>query len=63
MDDLVKFMLMKNQLTIVVLLDILAGGTSVSEALVCPENEHRMIISLDTSQMVKIIFLIVHSTQ
>ena len=27
----------------------------MSEALVCPENEHRMIISLDTSQMVKII--------
>ena len=28
------------------------GGTSVSGALLCPEEESRMIISLDTSQMV-----------
>jgi alkyldihydroxyacetonephosphate synthase len=28
------------------------GGTSVSEALTCPENEKRSILSLDTSQMV-----------
>ena len=30
------------------------GGTSVSEALICPEDETRMIVSLDTSQMVSI---------
>jgi len=30
----------------------LLGGTSVSGALECPENEKRMIVSLDTSQMV-----------
>lgn len=29
------------------------GGTSVSGALCCPENESRTIVSLDTSQMVK----------
>lgn len=28
------------------------GGTSVSGALLCPEEESRMIVSLDTSQMV-----------
>lgn len=31
--------------------DIL-GGTSVSGALECPAEERRMIVSLDTSQMV-----------
>ncbi|XP_046330946.2 alkyldihydroxyacetonephosphate synthase, peroxisomal-like [Haliotis rufescens] len=33
------------------------GGTSVSGALECPENEHRMIVSLDTSQMNKILWI------
>lgn len=28
------------------------GGTSVTWALMCPKNETRMIISLDTSQLV-----------
>jgi len=28
------------------------GGTSVTGALECPAHEKRMIISLDTSQMV-----------
>ena len=28
------------------------GGTSVSSALECPPEEQRMIVSLDTSQMV-----------
>ena len=28
------------------------GGTSVSCAVMCPPNEKRMIIALDTSQMV-----------
>lgn len=31
---------------------IFAGGTSVSSALECPEEEKRTIVSLDTSQMV-----------
>lgn len=31
---------------------ILAGGTSVSYGLMCPADETRTIISLDTSQMV-----------
>ena len=30
------------------------GGTSVTEALACPEHEKRMIVSLDTSQMVRL---------
>ena len=30
------------------------GGTSVSEAVACPAWETRMIVSLDTSQMVNI---------
>ena len=33
---------------------VFAGGTSVSGALLCPENETRMIVSLDTSQMVSV---------
>ncbi|KAI0207104.1 Alkyldihydroxyacetonephosphate synthase, peroxisomal [Lamellibrachia satsuma] len=33
------------------------GGTSVSGALECPEHEKRMIISLDTSQMTKILWI------
>jgi alkyldihydroxyacetonephosphate synthase len=28
------------------------GGTSVTWALMCPKNEKRMIVSLDTSQLV-----------
>ncbi|XP_054168040.1 alkyldihydroxyacetonephosphate synthase, peroxisomal-like [Oppia nitens] len=37
------------------------GGTSVSGALECPENENRMIISLDTSQMNKILWVDHHN--
>ncbi|XP_041371951.1 alkyldihydroxyacetonephosphate synthase, peroxisomal-like [Gigantopelta aegis] len=33
------------------------GGTSVSGALECPEGETRMIVSLDTSQMNKILWI------
>lgn len=33
------------------------GGTSVTWALLCPTNEHRMIISLDTSQLNKILWV------
>ncbi|KAK3596239.1 hypothetical protein CHS0354_030884 [Potamilus streckersoni] len=33
------------------------GGTSVSSALECPANETRMIVSLDTSQMNKILWV------
>jgi len=31
------------------------GGTSVSGALECPPDETRMIVSLDLSQMVRIV--------
>lgn len=33
------------------------GGTSVTWALVCPKNEKRMIVSLDTSQLNKILWI------
>lgn len=33
------------------------GGTSVSGALSCPESEERPIMSVDTSQMVKLLML------
>ena len=33
------------------------GGTSVTWALLCPANEKRMIVSVDTSQMNKILYL------
>ena len=33
------------------------GGTSVSGAASCPKNEHRTIISLDTSQMNRILWI------
>ena len=33
------------------------GGTSVSHALVCPDNEKRMIVSIDMSKMNKILWL------
>lgn len=33
------------------------GGTSVSGALICPEEESRMIVSLDTSQMRRILWV------
>ncbi|CAH1773004.1 unnamed protein product, partial [Owenia fusiformis] len=33
------------------------GGTSVSQALECPTGERRMIVSLDTSQMNKILWI------
>lgn len=33
------------------------GGTSVTWALMCPKNENRMIVSLDTSQLNKILWI------
>ncbi|XP_012938011.2 alkyldihydroxyacetonephosphate synthase, peroxisomal [Aplysia californica] len=33
------------------------GGTSVTNALECPEDERRMIVSLDTSQMNRILWI------
>ncbi|EDV20917.1 uncharacterized protein TRIADDRAFT_31058, partial [Trichoplax adhaerens] len=33
------------------------GGTTVSGALLCPENENRMILSLDTSEMDRILWV------
>lgn len=39
-----------NQFNIVII--PFGGGTSVSGAVSCPENEKRCIVSVDTSQMV-----------
>ncbi len=33
------------------------GGTSVTWALLCPTNEKRMIVSLDTSKLNKILWI------
>ena len=33
------------------------GGTNVSNALSCPENEHRMIVSVDMSRMNRIVWV------
>lgn len=35
----------------------ISGGTSVSEALACPPDEKRMIVSLDLSQMACILLI------
>lgn len=35
----------------------IGGGTSVTNALECPDNEKRMVVSLDTTQMCKIIWI------
>lgn len=37
---------------------VIAGGTSVTGALECPSTEKRMIVSLDTSQMVGMLLLV-----
>ena len=34
-----------------------AGGTNVSQALIIPEDEKRVVVSLDTSEMDKILWI------
>uniref|UniRef100_A0A2K6FJ34 Alkylglycerone-phosphate synthase n=1 Tax=Propithecus coquereli TaxID=379532 RepID=A0A2K6FJ34_PROCO len=49
--------ILKKYLNIKLLFPILAGGTSVSYGLMCPADETRTIISLDTSQMNRILWV------
>ncbi|XP_076032188.1 alkyldihydroxyacetonephosphate synthase [Oratosquilla oratoria] len=54
-DDVEKIVQLACQHNVVII--PYGGGTSVSGALLCPENETRMIVSLDTSQMHRILWL------
>lgn len=53
--DVISIVELVNQLNIVLI--PFGGGTSVSGAVSCPANEKRCIVSVDTSQMVIIMFL------
>lgn len=53
--DVVEIVTFANQQNIVII--PYGGGTAVSGAIECPANEQRPIISLDTSQMNKILWL------
>lgn len=52
---MVKIVNLANEYNIVVI--PFGGGTAVSGAVECPVNEQRTIISLDTSQMNRILWL------
>ena len=54
-DDVVTLVNLSCQNDVVVI--PFGGGTSVSGALQCPDNEKRMILSVDTSQMNKILWI------
>uniref|UniRef100_A0A915JXK6 Alkylglycerone-phosphate synthase n=1 Tax=Romanomermis culicivorax TaxID=13658 RepID=A0A915JXK6_ROMCU len=54
-EDVIKIVRAANEFDVVII--PIGGGTSVSEALKCPENENRCIISLDTNDMNKILWL------
>lgn len=53
--DVEKLVHLANELDLVII--PFGGGTSVSEAVVCPSGEKRTIISLDTSQMNSILWI------
>lgn len=53
--DVEKILSLANDLNLVII--PFGGGTSVSEAVVCPSGENRTILSLDTSQMNRILFI------
>ncbi|XP_048779948.2 alkyldihydroxyacetonephosphate synthase, peroxisomal-like [Ostrea edulis] len=54
-DDVVKVVALSCKHNVVII--PFGGGTSVSGALECPAQEKRMIVSLDTSQMNKILWI------
>ncbi|XP_071442317.1 alkylglycerone-phosphate synthase [Hetaerina americana] len=53
--DVVKVVELANRYNVVVI--PFGGGTSVTGAVSCPENESRTIVSLDTTQMNRILWL------
>ncbi|XP_044759710.1 alkyldihydroxyacetonephosphate synthase [Coccinella septempunctata] len=54
-EDVVRIVELANRLNLVVL--VFGGGTAVSGAVECPVDEPRTIISLDTSQMNRILWV------
>ena len=54
-DDVVTLVNLANEHNVVII--PFGGGTSVSQALMCLAHEVRMIVSLDTSQMNKILWI------
>ncbi|GAB6029196.1 hypothetical protein CHUAL_004969 [Chamberlinius hualienensis] len=54
-DDVVKLVQIATECNVVLI--PIGGGTSVSGALLCPSDETRMIVSLDTTQMCKILWI------
>lgn len=54
-DDVEKIVKLCEELNLVII--PFGGGTSVSEAVVCPKEETRTIVSLDTSQMNSILWI------
>ncbi|XP_022253621.1 alkyldihydroxyacetonephosphate synthase, peroxisomal-like [Limulus polyphemus] len=54
-DDVVEIVKTVNKHNVVII--PFGGGTSVSGALECPEDEKRMIVSLDTTEMNKILWV------
>lgn len=54
-DDVIKLVKLANKHNVVVI--PFGGGTSVTGALECPRHERRMIVSLDTSQMNKTLWI------
>ncbi|KAK9885421.1 hypothetical protein WA026_010917 [Henosepilachna vigintioctopunctata] len=54
-EEVEKIVELANELNIAIL--VFGGGTAVSGAVECPVNERRTIISLDTSQMNKILWV------
>lgn len=55
-EDVLRLVELVNQHDVVLI--PFGGGTSVSGAVSCPDNEKRCIVSVDTSQMVVLIVLI-----
>jgi alkyldihydroxyacetonephosphate synthase len=54
-DDVMKIVDLANHHNVVII--PFGGGTSVSQALLCLAHEVRMIVSLDTSQMNRILWI------
>ncbi|KAL3272804.1 hypothetical protein HHI36_014264 [Cryptolaemus montrouzieri] len=54
-DEVAKIVELATRLNVVIL--VFGGGTAVSGAVECPANESRTIISLDTSQMNRILWV------
>ncbi|XP_071442251.1 alkyldihydroxyacetonephosphate synthase, peroxisomal-like [Hetaerina americana] len=54
-DDVVKIVTAADEMNVVLI--PFGGGTNVTKAVTCPPDERRMIVSLDTSQMNRILWI------